>query len=99
MDIPSDSITAHWINDDWEMHNNVLKTKEFKESHTAENIGECIQEILEVLGIKVGSVIATTTDNGTNYINSVETSSNGKYTMYGAHNKIGCVQRVWGQSH
>lgn len=33
--------TAHWINDDWEMLNNVLKTKELKVSHTAENVGKC----------------------------------------------------------
>ena len=76
--------TTHLINDDWEM----LKTKELKESHTAENVD-----------IKGGSVIATTKGNATNYINAVETSSNGKYTMYGAHNKLGCAQRARGQSH
>ena len=64
--------TAHWINDDWEMHNNVLRTKEFKVSHTAENVGECIQEILDVFDIKRGSVTAITMDNATNYVNAVE---------------------------
>lgn len=66
------TVTAHWINDDWEMLNNVLKTKELKVSHTAENVGECIQAILDVFGIERGSVIAITTDNATNYVNAVE---------------------------
>lgn len=64
--------TAHWINDEWEMLNNVLKTKALKVSHTAENVGECIQEILDVFGIERGSVISITTDNATNYVNAVE---------------------------
>ena len=64
--------TAHWISDDWEMHNNVLRTKELKVSHTAENVGECIQEILDVFDIQSESVIAITTDNATNYVNAVE---------------------------
>lgn len=64
--------TAHWINDDWEMLNNVLKTKELKVSHTAENVGDCIQEILDVIGIERGSVIAITMDNAPNYVNAVE---------------------------
>lgn len=80
--------TAHWINDDREMLNNVLKTKELKVSHTAENVGECIQEIVDVFGIERGSVIAITTDNATNYVNAVERHLQ---TMCGAHNKLGCA--------
>ncbi|KAK0147398.1 putative AC9 transposase [Merluccius polli] len=64
------TVTAHWISDDWEMLNKVLKTKELKESHTAENVGQCIQEILDFFGVE--RVIAITTDNATNYVNAVE---------------------------
>lgn len=66
------TLTAHWISDDREMHSYVLKTKELKESHTAEHVGECIQEILDVYDIKTESVTAITTDNATNYVNVVE---------------------------
>ena len=63
--------TAHWINEDWEILNSVLQTKELKVSHTAENVGQCPAEILCVYGLKE-SVICVTTDNATNYINAVE---------------------------
>ncbi|XP_054458167.1 E3 SUMO-protein ligase ZBED1-like [Anoplopoma fimbria] len=63
--------TAHWINEDWEILNSVLQTKELKVSHTAENVGQCLAEILCVYGLKE-SVICVTTDNATNYINAVE---------------------------
>ena len=64
--------TVHCISGDWEIHDFVLKTKELTESHTAEHIGECIQEILDTYGIKRGSVISATTDNATNYASAVE---------------------------
>ncbi|MGH0150253.1 UNVERIFIED_CONTAM: hypothetical protein FKN15_017465 [Acipenser sinensis] len=40
-------------------------------SHTAENVAECISEILDDFNIRE-SVIAVTTDNALNYVNAVE---------------------------
>ncbi|KAM4584791.1 E3 SUMO-protein ligase ZBED1-like [Odontesthes bonariensis] len=73
--VPSPSYvtaTAHWINDDWEIINSVLQTKELKVSHTAENVSQCLTDILDVYGLKRESVISVTTDNASNYVNAIE---------------------------
>lgn len=57
------TVTAHFISDDWEIKNYVLKTEELREKHTAENVSECILQILGEFDIKLESVISVTTDN------------------------------------
>ncbi|QQP42004.1 Uncharacterized protein FKW44_016539, partial [Caligus rogercresseyi] len=64
--------TAHGINDDWEIINSVLQTKELKVSHTAENLSQCLTDILDVYGVKRESVISVTTGNASNYVNAIE---------------------------
>ncbi|RXM97388.1 Zinc finger BED domain-containing protein 1 [Acipenser ruthenus] len=65
------TVTAHCITDSWELQDFVLQTKELRGSHTAENVAECISEILDDFNIRE-SVIAVTTDNALNYVNAVE---------------------------
>ncbi len=50
------TVTAHFISDDWEIKNYVLKTEELREKHTAENVSECILQILGEFEIKLESV-------------------------------------------
>lgn len=66
------TVTAHFINEDWEMKDIVLQTTEFKKSHTAENVAEVIDNILREYNVSHESVLAITTDNAGNYINAVE---------------------------
>ncbi|KAJ8333934.1 hypothetical protein SKAU_G00412530 [Synaphobranchus kaupii] len=64
--------TAHYVDDEWEMKDVVLKTKVITTDHKAENVAACIGEILDEYSIKREAVIAVTTDNASNYINAVE---------------------------
>ncbi|XP_073730758.1 E3 SUMO-protein ligase ZBED1-like [Misgurnus anguillicaudatus] len=66
------TVTAHFISDDWEIKNYVLKTEELREKHTAENVSDCILHILGAFEIKPESVISVTTDNAGNYVKAVE---------------------------
>ncbi|MBN3271704.1 ZBED1 protein, partial [Polyodon spathula] len=53
-------------------HANVTNTaKELRGSHTAENVAECISEILDDFNIRK-SVIDVTTDNALSFVNAVE---------------------------
>ncbi|KAL7376514.1 hypothetical protein ABVT39_009655 [Epinephelus coioides] len=54
------------------MRNFILKTGELRDSHTAENVANCIMDGLGEFGVKWESVIDVTTDNATNYVNAVE---------------------------
>lgn len=62
----------YYVSDYWEVQDYVPKIKEFRKKHTAQNVGEFIQDILDVYSIKRESVIAVTTDNAASYINAVE---------------------------
>ncbi|XP_076581873.1 E3 SUMO-protein ligase ZBED1-like [Chaetodon auriga] len=66
------TVTAHFINDDWEMKDIILKTAEVQETHTAEHVAECIANILGEYNVRPQSVLSITTDNAANYINAVE---------------------------
>uniref|UniRef100_A0A673GRL3 BED-type domain-containing protein n=1 Tax=Sinocyclocheilus rhinocerous TaxID=307959 RepID=A0A673GRL3_9TELE len=66
------TVTAHFISDGWEIKNYVLKTEELREKHTAENVSECMLQILGEFEIKLESVISVTTDIAGNYVNAVE---------------------------
>ena len=50
----------------------VLQTTEFKKSHSAENVAEVTDNILQEYNVSHESVLPITTDNTGNYINAVE---------------------------
>ncbi|XP_049451338.1 E3 SUMO-protein ligase ZBED1-like isoform X1 [Epinephelus fuscoguttatus] len=66
------TVTAHFIDEDWEMRNVVLDTSELQTAHTAANVSTCIDSILRDYHVEWESVLAITTDNATNYVNAVE---------------------------
>ncbi|KAJ8365325.1 hypothetical protein SKAU_G00141560 [Synaphobranchus kaupii] len=66
------TVTAHYVDDEWEMKDVVLKTTEITTDHKAENVAACIGEILDEYSIKREAVLAVTTDNASNYINAAE---------------------------
>ncbi|KAL2095672.1 hypothetical protein ACEWY4_007820 [Coilia grayii] len=66
------TVTAHFIDEDWEMRNVTLDTSELQTAHTAANVFTCISNILREYHIEHESVLAITTDNVTNYVNAVE---------------------------
>ncbi|XP_048124800.1 E3 SUMO-protein ligase ZBED1-like [Alosa alosa] len=66
------TVTAHFIDEDWEMRNVVLDTSKLQTAHTAENVSTCIDSILRDYHIEQESVLVITTDNAMNYVNAVE---------------------------
>ena len=65
------TITAHWINTEWELVSNVLCMQEFDttKKKTGDNINAAISSALEDLGIDIASEqITFTTDRGSNMI-------------------------------
>uniref|UniRef100_A0A8C9Z4Z2 BED-type domain-containing protein n=1 Tax=Sander lucioperca TaxID=283035 RepID=A0A8C9Z4Z2_SANLU len=66
------TVTAHFIDNDWELKDVILKMAEVQKSHTAENVAECISNTLGEYNVSCESVLSITTDNTANYINAVE---------------------------
>ncbi|XP_030221999.1 zinc finger BED domain-containing protein 1 [Gadus morhua] len=66
------TVTAHFIDEDWEMRNVVLDMSELQTAHTAANVSACIDKVLQEFQVPRESVLAITTDNATNYVNAVE---------------------------
>ena len=64
------TVTAHLIDEDWEMRNVVLDMSELQTAHTAANVSTCIDSILQEYQVERESVLAITTDNATNYVNA-----------------------------
>ncbi|XP_059901376.1 uncharacterized protein LOC132452670 [Gadus macrocephalus] len=67
------TVTAHFIDEDWERRNVFLDTSELQTAHTAANVSTCIDSILQEYQVERQSVLAITTDNATNYVSAVET--------------------------
>ena len=62
------SYTIHFIDDDWQLQSYCLDTVPLFEDHTGQNIAEAILDILENWGLNRENLVATTTDNGSNFI-------------------------------
>ena len=59
-------VTAHFFDNSFDLHHYLLATKEFPEAHTAVNIADELQNILQEWEIKGDMVSTITTDNGAN---------------------------------
>ena len=64
-------LTCHGIDGDWELRSFCLAAKELPVAHTAENIGENIEEILDEWNIDKDIIVAAVTDNARNMINAI----------------------------
>ena len=64
------TVTAHFMTNQCEMKDVVLKTAEAPLSHTAENVAGYIRDILDEYSVSRESILSITTDNALNYISS-----------------------------
>ena len=62
------SCTTHFINEMWELKSYCLDTVPLFADHTGTNLSETLQEVLSNWGLDPGKLVATTTDNGSNFI-------------------------------
>ncbi len=66
------SLTIHYIDDAFQLQSHLLGTREFPESHNAENINDELQEIVRNWGLTESGVAGITTDNGSNILAAVD---------------------------
>ena len=59
-------VTIYYINDHFELEHYLLETKEFPDSHMADDIADELQEILKDWSLHDDNVTVITTDNGKN---------------------------------
>lgn len=69
---PYIAITAHGINDNWELKTFCLSCTSMDIEHTAYNVKEMVLSVLENWEIPLSKISGITTDNGTNMIKAVE---------------------------
>ena len=60
------SFTVHFIDQQWNLCSCCLDTAPLFDDHTGQNIADTIQDVLSNWGLRAESLIATTTDNGSN---------------------------------
>ena len=64
-------LTCHGIDGDWQLCSFCFATKELPVAHTAENISEKIEEILDEWNIDKDIIVAAVTDNAGDMINAI----------------------------
>jgi len=64
-------LTCHGIDGDWQLRSYCLGVKELPVAHTANNIGENIEEILDEWNIDKDTIVAAVTDNARNMVNAI----------------------------
>ena len=62
------SLTVHFIDKEWILRSYCLDTTPLFEDHTGQNISEAIKDIYQNWQLPVADLVATTTDNGSNFI-------------------------------
>ena len=61
-------LTIHYVSADFTLQSHLLETKEFPDSHTAENVAEELKGILNQWELSVDNLVAATTDNCSNMV-------------------------------
>ena len=65
---PFMSFTIHFIDSNWRLQSLCLDTVAIFQDHTGKNITEAFQDVLGNWGLSISRVVATTTDNGSNFV-------------------------------
>lgn len=66
------SLTAHYLDNEFSLCNNLLAVKEFPESHTSSNIADELESMLQEWNLEIDGLSAFTTDNGVNVANAID---------------------------
>lgn len=61
-------VTIHYLTPDWQLEVQCLETQFFPDNHSAQNIREFFENMLEEWAIKNTDLVSITTDNATNMI-------------------------------
>ncbi|XP_062618085.1 E3 SUMO-protein ligase ZBED1-like [Saccostrea cucullata] len=66
------TMTAHFVDDQWNYRNSVLATRKVTERHTGENTANEIRSISNEFGVNNTQICAIVTDNASNMVSCVE---------------------------
>ena len=81
-----ETITAHFINDKWDMTNYVLQTRVLGEVHTSHNLAEGLKKAMTVWNLSRNGINPTlTTDNASNVCNAVKEAGASAHIRCFAH--------------
>ena len=83
--VPFMSFTVHFIDNDWILRSYCLDTVPSYEDHTGENIAAALQDVLENWQLSSENLVATTTDNASNYVAAFDTLGWTRVSCFG-HN-------------
>ncbi|KAF2900608.1 hypothetical protein ILUMI_05577 [Ignelater luminosus] len=61
-------VTCHWIDQDLKRHSVALSYRRFEETHFFDKIGERLDEINKSFCLDNKKILATVTDNGSNFV-------------------------------
>lgn len=70
--LPFITLTAHYLNTEWDLEGDVLKTMPLPGQHTFVQISNAIADILEYFHISKHQVSVAVTDNGSNVVKTIE---------------------------
>ncbi|XP_073721603.1 E3 SUMO-protein ligase ZBED1-like [Misgurnus anguillicaudatus] len=80
------TVTAHFIDSEWEMKASVLQTRPLHEQHTTTHLAEKLQEVVAEWKLeRPGTTISVTTDNAKNIVNAVREAGLGPHVACFAH--------------
>ena len=65
------SLTAHWVNDDFQLISAVLQAQSLEEQHTGEYMAMKITKIMEDWGISTDQIHCVVRDNGSNIVKAM----------------------------
>jgi hypothetical protein len=79
------TLTVHWIDGKWQLHNKVLFTAEMSERHTAVNIADRLTQGCAEWGIADTRVVAVVHDNASNMTAAIASLPLGAYLVLLTH--------------
>uniref|UniRef100_A0A9J8CLF4 BED-type domain-containing protein n=1 Tax=Cyprinus carpio carpio TaxID=630221 RepID=A0A9J8CLF4_CYPCA len=80
---PYMSLTAHFINHDWNLCSRCLQTSYFPEDHTGEMLAKGLRESLQLWGLQEDRLVCVTTDNATNNILALQLNEMTRLQCFG----------------
>ncbi len=66
------TLTAHFIDDSWQLCSRVLTTEEMPERHTGQNISDRLTKTVDDWAIPISSISACVDDNAANTVNGLD---------------------------
>ncbi|XDV20661.1 hypothetical protein PO909_025953 [Leuciscus waleckii] len=88
------SLTAHFINQDWNLCSRCLQTSYFPEDHTGEMLAKGLRESLQLWGLQEDRLVCVTTDNATNNILALQLNTERSVKLREVERAVGVCKKI-----